>query len=492
MEEFFRARRPIADSAADEGPEHLVLRTGGSDQRWDLAIHFLAQLPDWVSLEVPGDHIDRSLVQLMATAYGIEERVLFAAPQRVLADQGWFNFPPNQSFAEVLHMLVGHKEPLSTIRGKDSCLSGHRIALVTNVLAPYRVPLFSAVAARLRACGGELAVFLMSEQSSTRPWIADAGHVDFHHQSLRSIRLPIGERRSYVPISLSRSLRAFRPTILVSGGISPFVADRLARLATRHGAVLGIWSGEIGTTATARSRLRHLYRSRIVSRAHFAISYGWLAGEYLHALRPDLPCIYGRNTSIGGPRRAARDMSSPVALLAVADMASDRKGLDVLIDALRISPHLSCTLTVIGGGRLLSRFRARAAGDPRVRFLGAVPFDQVQHHYARADVFLFPTREDIFGLALVEAMASGLTVLTSHAPGALADLGVPHHNCIVVNSHDPNDWATAIGTVATDEALRTSLGAGAMMTILSRWTMEHSVDAMIAGLRLGALVSRQP
>jgi D-inositol-3-phosphate glycosyltransferase len=99
-------------------------------------------------------------------------------------------------------------------------------------------------------------------------------------------------------------------------------------------------------------------------------------------------------------------------------------------------------------------------------------------------VFLFPTRADVFGLALVEAMASGLAPIVSSAAGAVADLAVAGWNCLIIEGHDPGQWASAITRVVEDGDLRLSLAEQARITIRRRWTIEHSADAIVAAFRL--------
>jgi glycosyltransferase involved in cell wall biosynthesis len=72
-------------------------------------------------------------------------------------------------------------------------------------------------------------------------------------------------------------------------------------------------------------------------------------------------------------------------------------------------------LVVIGGGEMLTELRALAG--PTVEILGAQPFSQLQHHYARARGLIFPGEED-FGIVPVEAMASGRPVVAYGRGGA--------------------------------------------------------------------------
>jgi glycosyltransferase involved in cell wall biosynthesis len=69
---------------------------------------------------------------------------------------------------------------------------------------------------------------------------------------------------------------------------------------------------------------------------------------------------------------------------------------------------------VVGGGPLLPKFVAR---HPEVRFTGHQQGEQLAALYRAADVFVFPSRTDTFGLVLLEALASGLSVAAYPVPG---------------------------------------------------------------------------
>ncbi len=75
---------------------------------------------------------------------------------------------------------------------------------------------------------------------------------------------------------------------------------------------------------------------------------------------------------------------------------------------------------VVGDGPLLDELRRR---HPEVRFAGARFGDDLARHYAAADVFVFPSRTDTFGLVLLEAQASGLPVAAYPVPGPLDVIG---------------------------------------------------------------------
>ena len=88
--------------------------------------------------------------------------------------------------------------------------------------------------------------------------------------------------------------------------------------------------------------------------------------------------------------------------------------LDIWADVLRAGP--GARLLIAGGGPLLPELRRRAAtlglGD-RVGFTGYVPEAEKAEHFNLADVFVFPSALEGFGLAVGEAMSSGLPVVAS-------------------------------------------------------------------------------
>jgi glycosyltransferase involved in cell wall biosynthesis len=71
---------------------------------------------------------------------------------------------------------------------------------------------------------------------------------------------------------------------------------------------------------------------------------------------------------------------------------------------------------VVGEGPMLPELRRRF---PSVHFAGARHGEDLARYYAAADLFVFPSRTDTFGLVMLEALASGLPVAAFPVPGPL-------------------------------------------------------------------------
>jgi glycosyltransferase involved in cell wall biosynthesis len=103
-----------------------------------------------------------------------------------------------------------------------------------------------------------------------------------------------------------------------------------------------------------------------------------------------------------------------------------RKNLSFLLDVWRDTANVrpEATLVIAGEGPLGSALRRRAASlglGRRVVFTGRVPEADKVAHYNLADLFLFPSTLEGFGLAVGEAMSCGLPVIASDE-GALPEL----------------------------------------------------------------------
>lgn len=96
--------------------------------------------------------------------------------------------------------------------------------------------------------------------------------------------------------------------------------------------------------------------------------------------------------------------------------------------------------------------------------------------YNRADVFVFPSLREGFGMPPLEAMACGTPVVTTACGGVLdyAEHGV---NCLVVPVGDPHAMARAVHQVLMDDSLATRLSKAGIATA-RRYTWEAMVDKL--------------
>jgi D-inositol-3-phosphate glycosyltransferase len=150
------------------------------------------------------------------------------------------------------------------------------------------------------------------------------------------------------------------------------------------------------------------------------------------------------------------------------------KGPDVLLGAvaglLAHRPELRSRLVVpvVGGPsgsglehpEALADLAFRLGIDDVVRFVPPVPPAELAVWDAAASVVAVPSYNESFGLVAAEAQATGTPVVAA-AVGGLTTVVVDGETGLLLDTHDPDAWAHALGRVLLDDGLRARLAEGA-------------------------------
>lgn len=155
-----------------------------------------------------------------------------------------------------------------------------------------------------------------------------------------------------------------------------------------------------------------------------------------------------------------------------------RKGLDVLAAAWAAvrsdRPGCDLRLLLVGTGRDAPALRALLGDDPSIRWLDEYVNDRevIRRHLAAADVYAFPSRNEGFPVAPVEAMACGLPVVAADAPGVADILGAGEAAGTIVPVGDAPAFARALGSLLDDAGLCARLGARARRRVEDHFSHE--------------------
>lgn len=192
----------------------------------------------------------------------------------------------------------------------------------------------------------------------------------------------------------------------------------------------------------------------------------------------------------------AGDRRSAVSLLCVATI-TPRKGHELLLRALAAISDVPWRLTCAGSlerdrdtvARVHGLIRQFGFGD-RVSLVGDLDASALAVEYDRADVFVLPTLLEGYGMAVAEALARGLPVVST-ATGAIAELveasAEPDGRMraaagLVVPPGDLDRFGNALRSVIADAALRERLAAGARAARARLPTWEEASASMAGAL----------
>ena len=194
--------------------------------------------------------------------------------------------------------------------------------------------------------------------------------------------------------------------------------------------------------------------------------------------------------------RAAHGLDDDAEIVFAVGRLVRKKGFEYLIDALaRLAPRRpALRLVLAGSGDLDAELRARAAAGriaDRVRWLGAIPHDDVAGWLAAADVSAAPSVVDdagnVDGLpnTILEALATGTPVVATHA-GGIASVAVDRETALVVPERDATALAAAIEALLCDTGLRAAIGSAARERMRREHTWERVAERFETAYELAA------
>lgn len=376
------------------------------------------------------------------------------------------------------------------------------IALVTNVLAPYRVPLYALLAERY---GVEVLCF-GAGASYVPEWFGDLDG--------QLAAAPFPARRIAGPREALGLGRRYDAAIAPVAGGAMMPATYLGMHVRGRPFVLwgSVWAHPRGAKgALAFPLVRHVYRH-----ADAVVTYGEHVRRYVARYRNDDDVViapqsvetdlFGRH--VGADEiavwRAEAGLPADGPLLLYVGRLVQEKGIEELLAAWRLvaddpppapgpldAPRSAAppTLAVVGDGPLADQ----VAATPGARLLGALPRERLPVAYAAADALVLPSiptprfREP-WGLVCNEALHQGTPVIATTAVGAVAGgLVRDDETGLVVPPGDPGALADAIRRLLQDPPLRDRLGRHGR-TALAGHTYAAMADAFgVALARAGAI-----
>jgi glycosyltransferase involved in cell wall biosynthesis len=313
-----------------------------------------------------------------------------------------------------------------------------------------------------RLTGGILYDFNVSEKFRASGWDVQYFNLESLPRYAKMLKLPSAS------IISRRAGRSFDVLLTDSGSSSLTLG--LQRRAKHLGqfTVLICHHFRSKLESSLLKRLLYTYtEKRIVSEADFIAAISESTVRRLKELGRDEKDILlappGLNVRLGdGPR--FRD--NPGRLLLVGNV-EPRKGIIEALKGLASSGVENAELCIAGDRSFDPGYLAKVETcieelnlNGRVHIPGRLSDEELSREYDRADVFLLPSHWEGYGMAIAEALARGLPVISTTA-GAIPDLVTQGESGLLVASGDWRETGTAIRRLLTDPALRKKLAEGA-------------------------------
>jgi len=375
-----------------------------------------------------------------------------------------------------------------------------RVLLVHNIMAPYRFPLFKALANHPEI---DLTVWFMSRSAKNRMWTQTQLELGFNYEVLPSIELNYFSRDLFTYIvnyTFPWRYGKERFDVLISAGWLDFASQAGFLTSKLLGRPFVLWSESTAYEPSWRRSLALPLVRTMVGGASACIAIGTRSKEYLISLgarNQDVFTAYStvdvdmfaRVSAAARPNRIQHRNELNIhrgRVLLYCGQFIERKGVNYLLEAFALikRQYEDVALVLVGYGPARAELSQMAAalGLTDVHILDHVEVAEMPKMYALADLFVLPSLEETWGLVLNEAMACGLPVITTDRVGASIDLVRDGENGFVVPAGDPASLAERTLCILRDDALMARFSSASELRIQC-FTPERAANAFAAAVQ---------
>ncbi|MGC1306804.1 MAG: glycosyltransferase family 4 protein [Phormidesmis sp.] len=285
-----------------------------------------------------------------------------------------------------------------------------------------------------------------------------------------------GYSRSYILPSLEiiPKLLTLRPDVIFTSAFSLWTAIALLCKFFLGSRVIVLFDGVAPGVDYLNSGIRVIPRRMMswlvdafITNSHAGKDYltnvAWAPSARVFVKPYLVPDISALTASQSDPLEIDLDLVPKPVFLCVGQIIP-RKGLQFLLQAcalLKEQGYDQFTVWVIGEGDErpgLEDLTREKGLEHCIRWLGAVEYDRLGTYFDRADVFVFPTLEDIWGMVVSEAMAFGKPVLCSERAGAI-EVMVEGDNGYIFDPYDTEQLSALMRRFIDRPALIETMGA---------------------------------
>src|SRR5438128_2253103 len=368
-----------------------------------------------------------------------------------------------------------------------------RLVVITEIIAPYRIPVFNALAEREEI---DLHVMFLAETDvSMRQWRIYSEEIRFSYEVLPSWRTRFGKYNILVNQNVASALREAHPNVILCGGYNYLASWQAIRWAKRNHVPFLLWSESTGNDRRAQHALVESLKQIFLRHCDGFVVPGKSAREYVQQMgaadqsvfvAPNAVDIslFGSQKSVRSPR-LREELGLPERyFLYVGRLVKEKGLLDLLVayESLSTEMRKQVGLVFVGDGPLRADLEslARSIFPGTIHFVGFVHRNELVNYYTLAECLVFPTHSDTWGMVVNEAMACGLPVICTRIAGCAADL--VRSNGLLVSPSNISELGAAMQEMASDSAWRARMSVESRR-LIQNYSPEYCADG-IAGAAL--------
>jgi glycosyltransferase involved in cell wall biosynthesis len=373
----------------------------------------------------------------------------------------------------------------------------YKIALIHNIVAPYRVPFFEKLSKYPKI---DLFVYYCAKTQKDRLWDIKEGK-EYLYKILPGLHL---DTSKYFPIALH-----FNPSIIIEiirGNYNVIIIDECTDPTTQLAFLISkllrkkiiLWSEATEKAQRFLGKVILPLRKFIAKRVDAIVVPGTETKRLYLKLGVNeekifiAPNIVDNEYYINNCKKYRRQkrkikkkfgLENKKVILYVGQLV-ERKGIAYLIRAYKKlkKEEMNIGLVIVGDGPQKQELKEKSKNIKDIYFVGWVSEEDKLKYYSIADLFVLPTLQDVWGLVINEAMACSLPIIATNAAGCAVDLIKSRENGFIVKEANINQLYLAMKEILSNKKLNKKMSATSLRIIKSKYSIKNMVGGFVSAI----------
>jgi len=372
----------------------------------------------------------------------------------------------------------------------------YKVALIHNIISPYRVPLFEEINKDIYI---ELYVYFCAKTHKDRDWNLLQSR-NCNYKILPDIGLNFFSINYHINPSIIHELIKNKYDAIIACGYDSFTTQVAFFLSKLKHVPFILWSGSTYNESSFVRKVSLPLVKFIIKHSDAYLAYGTRAKEYLIFLGASPEKVFISYNTIDTTffkrqslklRNKKNELKNELGIknksvVLFVGRLIKVKNLEYLINAYsKLKEKKDVALLIVGDGPLREGLKdfCKTKNIKDVFFVGFKQKEELPKYYAVSDLFVLPSRQEVWGLVLNEAMASGLPVIATNKVGGSKDLIKEGLNGYIVESGNIKQLHDAMKKILSNPKLAKLMGEKSQELIDKKFTIKHAAKGFIFAIK---------
>lgn len=322
----------------------------------------------------------------------------------------------------------------------------NKVVIITNIPSPYRVDFFYYLQTNIETY--EFYIIYTSCNEDNRSWYVDEKkliNTIYLDSKVIKIKQKLDVKYIHIPRNIKRKLDELKPKIIVAMEYN-LAALKALLWSKKHKVKFVHWTDGTLNSEKDINIIQMWLRKKIICAADCCIASSSKAKEKLINYGVEENKIFVSLLTVDITKYLVNLHKKEKNRLIFVGTLSFRKGLDLLVKALNKLEH-DFEMLIVGDGpekENIEQLAEKYGIKEKITFTGFVEGDNLRQLYDESSIFVLPTRQDCYGLVILEAMCANLPVVCSKYADGVYDLIDQGVNGYIVDPYDAEQIAKQI------------------------------------------------